>query len=64
MLAAFLVCCHCLRLRDKKVEKHILMNDLCDDTFDAFPLAIGNGVFEVVTINGNTHLKVRTSISV
>merc|ERR1719454_1594944 len=41
---------------DKGGEKNILVFDLGGGTFDVSLLTIDNGVFEVVAINGDTHL--------
>merc|ERR1711935_706568 len=41
---------------DKKGEKNILVFDLGGGTFDVSVLTIDNGVFEVVSTNGDTHL--------
>merc|ERR1711939_1173072 len=41
---------------DKKTEKNILVFDLGGGTFDVSLLTIDNGVFEVVSTNGDTHL--------
>ena len=41
---------------DKKGEKNILVFDLGGGTFDVSILTIDNGVFEVVSTNGVTHL--------
>merc|ERR1711988_2087414 len=41
---------------DKKSEQNILVYDLGGGTFDASLLTIDNGVFEVVSTNGDTHL--------
>merc|ERR1719399_1293151 len=42
---------------DKKgKEQNILVFDLCGGTFDVSVLTIDNGVFEVVSTNGDTHL--------
>merc|ERR1712038_555068 len=41
---------------DKKTEKNILVYDLGGGTFDVSLLTIADGVFEVVSTNGDTHL--------
>src|SRR5881409_361212 len=41
---------------DKKKNEKILVFDLGGGTFDVSVLDVGDGVFEVLTINGNTHL--------
>jgi len=41
---------------DKKGEKNILVYDLGGGTFDVSLLTIDNGVFEVLSTNGDTHL--------
>merc|ERR1740138_115115 len=41
---------------DKKTEKTILVFDLGGGTFDVSLLTIDNGVFEVLSTNGDTHL--------
>ncbi|KAG8363847.1 hypothetical protein BUALT_Bualt19G0065000 [Buddleja alternifolia] len=41
---------------DKKEEKNILVFDLGGGTFDVSILSIDNGVFEVLSTNGDTHL--------
>ena len=41
---------------DKKGEKNILVFDLGGGTFDVSILTIDNGVYEVVSTNGDTHL--------
>ena len=43
---------------DKKVgaERNVLIFDLGGGTFDVSLLTIDNGVFEVVSTNGDTHL--------
>merc|ERR550519_511009 len=40
----------------KEGEKNVLVFDLGGGTFDVFLLTIDNGVFEVVSTNGDTHL--------
>jgi molecular chaperone DnaK len=41
---------------DKKKDEHIAVYDLGGGTFDISLLSIGDGVFEVVSTNGDTHL--------
>src|SRR5215203_5165945 len=41
---------------DKKKNEKILVFDLGGGTFDVSVLDVGDGVFEVLSINGNTHL--------
>ena len=41
---------------DKKSEKKIVVYDLGGGTFDISILEVGDGVFEVMSTNGNTHL--------
>jgi molecular chaperone DnaK len=41
---------------DKKKNEKILVFDLGGGTFDVSVLDVGEGVFEVLSINGNTHL--------
>jgi heat shock protein 5 len=41
---------------DKKVEKNIIVFDLGGGTFDVSVLSIDNGVFEVISTSGDTHL--------
>src|SRR5256886_6468422 len=41
---------------DKKRHEKILVFDLGGGTFDVSVLDVGDGVFEVLSINGNTHL--------
>lgn len=43
-------------LDKKEGEKNILVFDLGGGTFDVSLLTIDNGVFEVVSTNGDTHL--------
>lgn len=43
-------------LDKKDGEKNILVFDLGGGTFDVSLLTIDNGVFEVVSTNGDTHL--------
>merc|ERR1719240_1886698 len=43
-------------LDKKKTEKNILVYDLGGGTFDVMLLTIDNGVFEVLSTNGDTHL--------
>ena len=38
------------------VEKHVLIFDLGGGTFDVSILAIEEGIFEVKSTSGNTHL--------
>lgn len=47
-----------------KEEKHILVFDLGGGTFDVSVLAIDDGVFEVLSVNGDTHLGGRRKRSV
>jgi len=41
---------------DKKKDEHIAVYDLGGGTFDISILSIGDGVFEVLATNGDTHL--------
>ncbi len=41
---------------DKKKDEHIAVYDLGGGTFDISLLSIGDGVFEVLATNGDTHL--------
>jgi molecular chaperone DnaK len=41
---------------DKKKDEHIAVYDLGGGTFDISVLSIGDGVFEVLATNGDTHL--------
>src|ERR1700682_3996810 len=41
---------------DKKGNETILVLDLCGGTFDVSVLEVGDGVFEVKSTNGDTHL--------
>ena len=41
---------------DKKSNEKIAVYDLGGGTFDISVLEIGDGVFEVLSTNGNTHL--------
>src|SRR5437870_10803903 len=41
---------------DKKKDEHIAVYDLGGGTFDISALSIGDGVFEVLATNGETHL--------
>lgn len=50
-------------LDKKEGEKNILVFDLGGGTFDVSLLTIDNGVFEVVSTNGDTHLGEYFSIS-
>lgn len=43
-------------LDQKGVEKNILVYDLGGGTFDVSVLSIDNGIFEVLSTNGDTHL--------
>ena len=45
-------------------EKNILVFDLGGGTFDVSLLTIDNGVFEVVSTNGDTHLGMYNSICI
>nr|ADR79281.1 Hsp70 [Brachionus ibericus] len=50
-------CCSCLWLRKKfKRRKNVLIYDLGGGTFDVSVLSINDGLFEVLSTNGNTHL--------
>ncbi len=41
---------------DKEQDQKIMIYDLGGGTFDVSILDIGDGVFEVLSTNGNTHL--------
>lgn len=47
-------------LDKKEGEKNILVFDLGGGTFDVTLLTIDNGVFEVLSTNGDTHLGMNT----
>lgn len=49
---------------DKKKDEKIAVFDLGGGTFDISILELGEGVFEVKSTNGDTHLGVKTSTSV
>jgi molecular chaperone DnaK (HSP70) len=49
-------------LDKKDGEKNILVFDLGGGTFDVTLLTIDNGVFEVLSTNGDTHLGLYSSV--